>query len=125
MLLPGAYNRILRNWSSRLFSPVNNFAHLFFVGCKRDRARKFSVKKASAALSVPTAEALAEINKYSPVLEMCCGSGLWSRRLHELRCDVTSYTSSLFDDDVRDVRWFDSTMTCEDEKAMMNLPKRW
>ena len=71
------------------------------------------------ALSVPTSEALEEIKKYSPVLEMCCGSGLWSRRLREIDCDVTSYTTSFFEDDVRDVMWFDNTMTCEDEKAVV------
>ena len=50
---------------------------------------------------------------------MCCGSGLWSRRLREIDCDVTSYTTSFFEDDVRDVLWFDNTMTCEDEKAVV------
>ena len=33
--------------------------------------------------------------------------------------DVTSYTTSFFEDDVRDVMWFDNTMTCEDEKAVV------
>ena len=118
MLLPGAYNRILRNWSSRLFSQLTT-SHIFSLSDANAIAQESSALRKRHALSVPTSEALAEINKYSPVLEMCCGSGLWSRRLHEIGCDVTSYTSSLFDDDVRDVRWFDSTMTCEDEKAVV------
>ena len=118
MLLPGAYNRIVRSWSSRLFSQLAT-SHIFSLSDANAIAQESAALRKRHALSVPTREALEEIKKYSPVLEMCCGSGLWSRRLHEIGCDVTSYASSLYDDDARDVRWFDNMMTCEDENAVV------
>ena len=118
MLLPGAYTRIVRSWSSRLFSQLTT-SHIFSLSDANAIAQESAALRRRHALSVPTSEALEEIKKYSPVLEMCCGSGLWSRRLREIDCNVTSYTTSFFEDDVRDVMWFDNTMTCEDEKAVV------
>jgi hypothetical protein len=117
MLLPGAYNRIVRQWSTRMFSQIAT-SRVFSLSEANTIAMESAALRKRHAFSIPTSAALEEIKKYSPILEMCCGSGLWARRLHEIGCDITAYTTS-FETDVRNVQWYDGVLTCENEKAVV------
>ena len=42
----------------------------------------------------------------------------------EIDCDVKSYTTSFFEDDVRDVMWFDNTKDAVRTRKPLSLRKR-
>lgn len=48
------------------------------------------------AFAIPTKESIEEIARYSPIVELCAGTGYWASLLSKEGCDIVSYDRGLW-----------------------------